>query len=356
MPGAGVTKHALQLPPRSANDFHHNRGTPAAVKPFVKQHRIEPMDAATAPMHKPDSIKGWLRAGWKAYLHAGEHKLALLAAGVAFFGFLAIFPALGASLMVWGLFADPADAIERMRFLRTLMPAGGYDIVLSQVRAIAGADDAAGGTTSTVGAALALGFAIWAASKGARAMILALNVAYEVEADRNIVKHYLIALVFTVGGILFVLLSVAAIAAIPPILQAISLGLIAETLVHIARWAGVIALFLLALSLLYYWAPAGERPRYRFLSPGGVAATILWIVASGAFSIYAQNFANYNETFGSLGAVAGLLMWLWLSAFIVCLGAQFNAVLTGLTGKKLTLNASDAEGPAEGTAKAAPSG
>lgn len=322
-------------------------GTLSASKAFRQQTRNRNMDAASAPMHKPRTIKGWLRAGWQAYVHAGEHKLALLAAGVAFFGFLAIFPALGAVLTIWSLFADPADVFARMDFLRTLMPPGAYNAVVDQLLSVTQVD-AAAPRTSAFGAAFALAFTIWAASKGSRALILALNVAYEVEASRSIIRHYLIALAFTVGGILFVILSVAAIAAIPPILEAISLGLVAETLIHIARWAGVIGLFLLALSLLYYWAPAGGRPRYRFLSPGGVAAMALWIVASAAFSIYAQNFANYNETFGSLGAAAALLMWLWLSAFIVCLGAQLNAVLTGLTGKHLPLNASDAEGPAEG--------
>jgi membrane protein len=304
------------------------------------------MDAASAPMHKPHSLRGWLNAAGKTYLHAGEHKLALLAAGVAFFGFLAIFPALGAVLMVWGLFAEPADVFERMGFMRSIMPAGAFDTLVEQLLAITRTDQEAP-AGSTLGAIFALAFAIWAASKGSRALILALNVAYEVEADRSIIRHYLIALGFTVGGVAFMVLSVAAIAAIPPILQALSLGLFAETLIHVIRWAGVIALFLLALSLLYYWAPAGEKPRYRLLSPGSLAATALWIVVSAIFSIYAQNFGNYNETFGSLGAAAALLMWLWLSAFVVCLGAQFNAVLTGLTGKHLPIDAADVETPAE---------
>ncbi len=304
------------------------------------------MDAAAAPMHIPRSLRGWGRAAIQAYMHAGEHKLALLAAGVAFFGFLAIFPALGAVLMIWGLFADPAAVFERVEFLRTIMPAGAYDVIVTQLQAITGTEQE-NGATSTIGAVFALGFAIWAASKGARALILALNVAYEVKSARNIVMHYLIALAFTFGGILFVVLSVAAIAAIPPILQAISLGLFAETLIHIARWAGVILLFLLALATVYYWAPAGDRPRFRLISPGGLGAALLWIVASAAFSIYAQNFANYNETFGSLGAAAALLMWLWISAFIICLGAQFNAVLTGKTGRHLSLNESDSEGPTD---------
>jgi len=304
------------------------------------------MDAASAPMHKPHSLRGWLNAAGKTYLHAGEHKLALLAAGVAFFGFLAIFPALGAVLMVWGLFAEPADVFERMGFMRSIMPAGAFDTLVEQLLAITRADQEAP-AGSTFGAIFALAFAVWAASKGSRALILALNVAYEVEADRSIIRHYLIALGFTVGGVAFMVLSVAAIAAIPPILEALSLGLLAETLIHVVRWAGVIALFLLALSLLYYWAPAGDKPHYRFLSPGSLAATALWIVASVIFSIYAQNFGNYNETFGSLGAAAALLMWLWLSAFIVCLGAQFNAVLTGLTGKHLPIDAADPETPAE---------
>ena len=234
----------------------------------------------------------------------GRNNLGLLAAGVAFFGFLAVFPALGAALTIWGFFADPEAVFRQMQILQTLMPPDAYSIISDQLESIASADKAGAG----FGAILALAFAFWASSKGARALIAALNVAYEVEETRGMVKHYIMSLGFTVGGVIFALLSVTAIAAIPPVLEALRIGTLSEILIHLARWAGVILLF-------------------KWFTPGALFAAIVWIAASGLFSIYAADFANYNKTFGSLGAVAALLMWMWVSSYVICLGAQLNAVM-----------------------------
>ncbi len=254
----------------------------------------------------------------------GRNNLGLLAAGVAFFGFLAVFPALGAALTIWGFFADPEAVFRQMQILQTLMPPDAYSIISDQLESIASADKAGAG----FGAILALAFAFWASSKGARALIAALNVAYEVEETRGMVKHYIMSLGFTVGGVIFALLSVTAIAAIPPVLEALRIGTLSEILIHLARWAGVILLFMTAVAALYQWAPAHKRDRrFKWFTPGALFAAIVWIAASGLFSIYAADFANYNKTFGSLGAVAALLMWMWVSSYVICLGAQLNAVM-----------------------------
>lgn len=254
----------------------------------------------------------------------GRNNLGLLAAGVAFFGFLAVFPALGAVLTIWGFFADPEAVFRQMQLLQTLMPPDAYSIISDQLEDIASADKAGAG----LGAMLALVFAFWASSKGARALIAALNVAYEVEETRGIVKHYIMSLGFTVGGVIFALLSVTAIAAIPPVLEALRIGTLSEILIHLARWAGVILLFMTAVAALYQWAPAHQRERrFKWFTPGALFAALVWIAASGLFSIYAADFANYNKTFGSLGAVAALLMWMWVSSYVICLGAQLNAVM-----------------------------
>lgn len=262
--------------------------------------------------------------GSQVMARVGRNNLGLLAAGVAFFGFLAVFPAIGAGLTIWGYFADPQAVFGQMQMLQTLMPEDAYSIISDQLQSIASADKAGAG----LGAAFALLFAFWASSKGTRALITALNVAYEVEETRNIVQHYIMSLAFTVGGVIFALLSVAAIAAIPPVLEALRLGTISEIAIHLARWLGVILLFMTGVAALYQWAPAHQRNRrFKWFTPGALFAALVWILASAAFSLYAGHFANYNKTFGSLGAVAALLMWMWVSSYVVCLGAQLNTVM-----------------------------
>lgn len=280
--------------------------------------QIRPLHRALAAIRLTASI------GNQVMARVGRNNLGLLAAGVAFFGFLAVFPAIGAALTIWGFFADPGAVFRQMQMLQTLMPENAYAIISDQLQGIAAADKAGAG----VGALVALLFAFWASSKGTRALITALNVAYEVEETRNIVKHYIMSLVFTVGGVIFALLSVAAIAAIPPVLEALRLGTLSEIAIHLARWLGVILLFMTGVAALYQWAPAHQRNRrFKWLTPGSLFAAIVWILASAAFSLYAGEFANYNKTFGSLGAVAALLMWMWVSSYVVCLGAQLNSVM-----------------------------
>lgn len=260
----------------------------------------------------------------RAALDAGQENLSFIAGGVAFFGFLAIFPALGASIMIWGLIAEPGEIETRLARFGEMMPPAAWEVISGQLQRIAGGSSAGLG----LGALIALVVAFWSAAKGARALIAAMHFSYGERDTRGFLKSNLVALLFTIAGILYAVTTLILVGAIPAILAAVSLGTLAEAGVEAARWVIAVALFALALSALYRWAPARERkPGWKLLAPGAVAATLLWILASFGFSVYTSNFADYNATFGALGSVAVLMLWMWISAFIVCFGAVLNAEL-----------------------------
>ncbi|MHA6289584.1 YihY/virulence factor BrkB family protein [Maricaulis sp. CAU 1757] len=259
----------------------------------------------------------------RAAQQTARDNLSFVAGGVAFFGFLAVFPALGALVMIWGLFADPQSLADQLAVLRQAMPAAAFDLIEAQLVAVAESRS----SSLTLGAILALAFSFWSAAKGARAMIAAMNIAYAQTDQRGFIKANLTALAFTVGGIVYAVLSLALIAALPPLLEAIRLGVWVEVLIHAGRWLAAIALFILALGALYRWAPHRRPPAVKWITPGAVLAAGLWIIASLAFSFYAANIADYNASFGALGSVVALMMWMWLSSFIICFGAVYNAVL-----------------------------
>jgi membrane protein len=259
----------------------------------------------------------------RAVADVANDNLSFVSGGVAFFGFLAIFPAIGAAVMIWGLFAEPDAIATQLAPLSRAMPAEAYEILREQLVEVAGAPS--GGLTA--GAIFALLFSLWSATKGARALIAAMNIAYAASDERGFIKQNLLAVGFTMGGIVYGLLSLVLIGAIPAVLNAIELGAWTEALIQAGRWILAIALFAGALSAIYRWAPDRPDVPVRWLAPGAIGATVLWVLASTAFSLYAANFANYNATFGAIGSVIVLMMWMWLSAFIVCFGAVLNAEL-----------------------------
>ncbi|MFP4517835.1 MAG: YihY/virulence factor BrkB family protein [Oceanicaulis sp.] len=266
----------------------------------------------------------YVAAAKRAVVDAGEENLSFIAGGVAFFGFLAIFPALGAAIMVWGLIADPDVIQTRLARFGEMMPPAAWEVISGQLERIASGDSAGLG----IGAIIALTLAFWSSAKGARALIAAMNISYAEDDERNFIKSNLIALAFTVGGVFYAVATLILVGALPAILSAIALGAFAEAAIEAARWLVAVVLFALALSALYRYAPdRAAKPGWKLLAPGAVAATVLWIVASIGFSIYTANFADYNATFGALGSVAVLMLWMWISAFIVCFGAVLNAEL-----------------------------
>jgi membrane protein len=284
---------------------------------------------AKAPTSIPTS--GWLDIGWRVFLKNGENRIGLIAAGIAFYGLLAIFPGITAAVAIAGAVTDPGGLQQTMAPLLSMMPGGGREIVSEQIGAVA----SAGATTLTVAAVATLLIAFFSASKAVGAFNQGLNVIYEEDEKRNIVLLYAQNYGMTVALIVGLLLAMGFVAALPAALAFIGEGT-AKTVVMVVRWPLLFLLGTLGIATLYRWGPSRSDARWRWLAPGAAVACVLWVAGSWAFSLYVQNFGAYNETFGALGGVIAMLTWLWLSAYVVLLGAQLDAEMEAQTKRDST--------------------
>lgn len=258
----------------------------------------------------------------------GRDDVALVSGGVAFYAFLSTFPATACALMIWGLFTSSAELRDYFEVMQTFLPGDAYNLITDQMIRIAKSQHAG----LSWGALFSLIVALWSASRGSNALLQAVAITYDHPVKRGFIKQNLLAIGFTAGAIIFAVISLAIIGAVPPILKALQLGTVLDVLLRTLRWIVLLGLFLAGIyTFLRTARPNGvkqQEVRSRRILPGAIAAAIIWLSASLAFSFYLGAFANYNETFGSLGAVAALLMWLWLSAFAICAGSELNGVLS----------------------------
>lgn len=262
--------------------------------------------------------------------NTGNDRIALVSGGVAFYAFLSIFPGIAFALMIWGLLTD-GESLERMlTMLEGVVPPESFTLIENQMRRIAGSQSSG----LSWGLVISLLLTLWSASRAVNALLMAVALPLRAQPHRGFFHQNLIALTFTVGGMVFSLISLLAIGAVPPLLEALKLGAFNEILIRALRWFVVVGLFM--IGALAFYRVAQRKPRPPLLSgvkrnlPGALIAALIWLAASFGFSFYLAEFATYNETFGSLGAVAALLMWFWLSAFAICVGAETNAELNPL--------------------------
>lgn len=248
--------------------------------------------------------------------------LGLIAAGVAFYGLMAVFPAITALVTLWGLFANP-DLVEvQLSEYRSMMPESAFGMLRDQVHAIAS------GSSQVLGwaGALSLLTAIWATRAGVGAMIRGLEAAYATP-KRGGVHGILIALLLTIILVGVALVALATVVITPIVLARLPLGPYSGFLINLARWLIAITVVPVGIGLLYRMGPRHVGQRTGLVSTGSLLATLLWVVASLAFSQVIENFGHINKTYGSLGAVIALLMWFYLSAFVVLIGGTVNAHL-----------------------------
>jgi membrane protein len=276
---------------------------------------------------------GWKDILWRTYVRTGEDRLLAIAAGVVFFGLLAVFPAITALVSCYGLFANPSTIGANLQTLALMLPEGSFQIVQDQVARVLEKGNATLGATFLFGLALA----IWSANAGVKAVIDALNVVYEEREKRSFVRLNLLALAFTSGGIAALLLMVSAVVAFPLVLDRLGLAPESQMVVSLLRWPLLFVILLLALGLLYRFGPSRRPARWQWLSVGALAASLLWIAGSSLLSWYLSNFGNYNATYGSLGAAIGLMMWMWMSAIIVLCGAELNSEIEHQTALDTTI-------------------
>lgn len=249
-----------------------------------------------------------------------KNNLGLIAAGVAFYSMLSVFPALAALIAVLSLIADPAVVIVQLEEIRGLMPDAVYDILNRQIVTLVSASS---GTLGWAGA-VSLGVALWSARAGVGAMMHGLNLVYAQEG-RSSLRHYLRALLLTVSLLGVGVISLLTIVVTPIVLSFFPLGGFASFVVEVLRWAIAIVVIFAGIGLLYRFGPNRKGIRIGWLTPGAVVAGTSWAIMSIGFSFYVTHFGNYNEVYGSIGAVIAMLIWLWLSSFLVLLGAALNA-------------------------------
>ncbi len=267
-----------------------------------------------------------LRGGWRDVLRrvrreAKKDHLDVVAGGVAYYAFLALFPALAAGVSLYGLIADPKEAVQQLDSLLTAAPADVRDIVTTEASRLADQSDSALG----LGVLGTLLLALWSANKGTKGIIEALNITYDEARERGFLRENALSLSLTLGSILSVSVMLGILVALPWLLDLFGLGPVARSVVGVLRWP-VLALWILGcLAILYRLAPARRSPKWRWVTPGSLLATFLLLCASGVFSLYASKFGSLNRTYGVLGAVAILLIWLYLAAYSILLGGELNA-------------------------------
>jgi membrane protein len=274
---------------------------------------------------------------WRTYEEVNKDRILAVAAGVTFYALLAIFPAVGALVSIYGLFAEPGTIQEHLNALAGLLPGGALDVIGEQVKRITSKGGGALGFAFFSGLAISL----WSANAGMKAMFDALNVAYDEDEKRGFIALNLQSLGFTLGALLFIVLAIVGVVAVPVVLNFVGLGKATEWIISLARWPALLAVVILGLAVLYRYGPSRDKAQWRWISPGSILAGVVWVVGSMLFSWYVSNFGNYNETYGSLGAAIGFMTWIWLSSTIILVGAELNAETEHQTARDST------EGPRE---------
>ncbi len=280
-----------------------------------------PGHAAEGPTEIP--AKGWLAVLKRVWAEVERDNMLLIAAGCAFYAMLALFPGLTAMVSVYGLVADPGEVERQMGLLHNLLPEEAAGLITTQAHAVAGT---AGGTLGW-GAALALLLALYTASSGVKSLFIALNIAYEEKERRGFLRLNITALAFTLAFVVAGALGLGVIVGLPAVLAFLPLAPGGGLTLRIASWAVLLLLLLGGLAATYRLGPNRAQARWRWVTPGSIAAVVLWGAGSFGFSWYVANFAAYNQTYGVLGGVIILLMWLYLSAVVILLGAELNAEL-----------------------------
>lgn len=282
----------------------------------------------------------WRQILFRVWVQVGKHRLTLVAAGIAFYAMLALFPAIAAIIGIYGMVANPGVVADQMQLLEALVPADAYALIRAQV-----ADLVASQSTSISVTALgALAVALWVARLGVSALIQGLSIAYNEGEDRSLPRQILVAIVLTAILIALLLVALLAIVVVPVMLDILPLGPFNEWLASLARWPIAGIAMVVGLGIVYRYGPNRSSARVAWVTWGAVVATVLWLVASVAFSFYVANFASYNETYGSIGAVVGMLMWFWISAFVVLLGAELNAEMEHHTRPDTTVGGDQPQG------------
>jgi YihY family inner membrane protein len=297
-------------------------------------------DLTTTPnaAHNADSPLAMSRSEWwqvlkRSWAEAGDDNTGLIAAGIAFYGFTTIVPLLASIVLVYGLVADTNTVVSNIRALFGVLPNDAARLIGDQLATVVGTSEGKKG----FGLVVALGIALYGGTKGASSVITGLNIAYEQRETRGFVALNLLAFGVTAGAVLLGLTAALSTAAFA-LLDSLIPGApdIVLTGVRLLSYLVLALIAMTAAALLYRFGPDREKAKWAWLTPGSIAATLVWLAATLGFGFYVSRFGNYGATYGSLSAVIVLLTWLWLSAYVFLLGAELNAELEHETARDTT--------------------
>lgn len=289
------------------------------AQPHAPAPEPRPSDAQRARL----SLRDWLHALWGTWLRMDERNLGLISAGVAFYAFLSLFPAISAVIAIWGYWADPVAISEQMELLREMIPEQAYVLLETQITQLISANRSTLQWASIISIVLAL----WSSRASIAALIRGLNAVSEAPHRENAIRRLAVALLLTVLLVFTALLAFAAVVILPAAIAFIGLPMHVEIAVSAVKWLILLAVVFFAIALLYRYGPNRRSRRMRWFTPGALLALLSWAAGSVALTIYMRNVDRLNEVYGSLGAVVALLLWFYVSALVTLLGAQLNGEL-----------------------------
>jgi membrane protein len=316
------------------------------LHPFAREPKSDnagALKAATEPgdrgrsADRPSEMspRGWKDILLRTYKSISSDRVFSLSAGVTYYILLSLFPALTALVSIFGLFGDTAVIKQQVDSLALIIPGGGLDIIHQQLDRLTAQDN------SALGFAFILGLltSLWSANASVKAMFDALNVVYGERERRSFIRLNALSLLFTAGLLIFTIIAISAIVILPTVLNVLFLGYSMEWAITLLRWPALFVIVVLGLSVIYRSGPDRADAKWRWVSWGSVIAALLWMLVSMGFSWYVANFGSYNETYGSLGAVIGFMVWTWLSVSVVLLGGELNAEMEHQTARDTTTGA-----------------
>ena len=282
----------------------------------------------------PEEIpfRGWSDILWRVLSSVSADRILSTSGGVAFFSLLAVFPGIAAVVSLYGLFADASSIGKHLTLLSGILPGGVLALFADQITFIAGRGNDALGAAFVIG----LSVALFSANAAMAALFDALNVVYDEREKRSLLRFYATTLLFTIGGILFILVAIVGVVILPLIMKFVGLAATTEKLLNILRWPVLFVTIVASLGFIYRYGPSRADARWRWVTWGSIVAAGLWISASMLFSWYVVTFDSYNRLYGSLGAAIGFMIWLWVSAVIVLLGGELNAETEHQTARDTT--------------------
>jgi membrane protein len=306
-----------------------------AQEPLTWQERRAAERGRGRRAHEPLRIpwQGWKDILVRSYHEIQNDRLLALAASVVFYSLVALFPAIAAGVSSYALFADAATIGKHLSIAADIVPAGALDMLGEEISRIAAKSEG----KLTFGFLLGLAIALWSANAGMKAVFDALNLIYDEDEKRGLIWLNVVSLFFTICAIAGAGLAIALVVVFPVLLAAFGLTSSDHPIIGYLRWPVMFVLIILGLAVLYRYGPSRRLAKWRWISIGSVFASLSWLAVSSLFSWYLGNFANYNATYGALGAVVGLMMWMWLSTIVVLVGAELNSEVEHQTARDSTV-------------------